>query len=188
MSTIWASIEPYIQLLMKNSDLGSLDETRTTQSDVAVRRRSKGNYERKVFPLAVAEMAPAADAAINDTSYGRLSTQTPDTGESAMTDEGDDSDSKTLASEHSRKDEHRQSIHVSPVETPHRNHTRQQKADEIKLRYIAGKAAGRDVVDRRGVVIIKQGDILTAENIHLADEAGKLAELIVHMVIDDLGE
>lgn len=63
-----------------------------------------------------------------------------------------------------------------------------QRVDELKLRYIVGKVAGKDLVDTRGQLIAQRGEKLTAAVVEAADRAGKLVELIVNMVIDDLGE
>jgi hypothetical protein len=59
-------------------------------------------------------------------------------------------------------------------------------ADEIKSlqhRYIVGKAAGEALYDTGGALIIAKGSIITTDTITAAERAGKLPELIVHMVI-----
>jgi glycosyltransferase involved in cell wall biosynthesis len=64
-------------------------------------------------------------------------------------------------------------------------------ADEIasiRHRYIVGKLAGEDLYDLEGKLIIAKSSAITPETIEKAEKAGKLAELIVNMVIPGLGD
>ena len=58
----------------------------------------------------------------------------------------------------------------------------------IRERYIVGKKAGENLLDRYGKAIITKNSIITSEVVRKADEEGKLAELIVHMVISGYEE
>lgn len=55
--------------------------------------------------------------------------------------------------------------------------------DEIKRKYIVGKISGKEIRDQQGKLIIAQNEIITEEVVDLADQHGKLVELIVHMTI-----
>jgi hypothetical protein len=58
----------------------------------------------------------------------------------------------------------------------------------IRQKYIVGKIAGEDVYDSTGKLIIAKQSLITGEVVDKADAEGKLAELIVHMIIPGLGE
>lgn len=58
--------------------------------------------------------------------------------------------------------------------------------DLEKTRYITGKISGRDILDDNGVKIVARGEIITAEIVDMAEKAGKLPELIVHMIAPGL--
>lgn len=58
----------------------------------------------------------------------------------------------------------------------------------LRKRYIVGKLAGADLFDRHGGLIVATHQTITEEMIERADREGKLAELIVNMVIPGLGE
>jgi hypothetical protein len=58
----------------------------------------------------------------------------------------------------------------------------------LRSKYIAGKWAGEDLFDAAGKRIVAKGAVITDEDVEAADRAGKLAELIVNMVIPGLGE
>lgn len=53
----------------------------------------------------------------------------------------------------------------------------------IRRKYIVGKAAGEDLVDSKGSLIIAKYGLITEDVMRRADEEGKLAELIAFMVI-----
>lgn len=55
--------------------------------------------------------------------------------------------------------------------------------DEIKRKYIVGKISGKEIRDRAGNIIVHQNEIISNEMVELADQNGKLVELIVHMTI-----
>jgi hypothetical protein len=58
----------------------------------------------------------------------------------------------------------------------------------IRQKYIVGKIAGEDVYDSSGKLIIAKQSVITGEVVDKADTEGKLAELIVNMIIPGLGE
>ena len=55
--------------------------------------------------------------------------------------------------------------------------------DEIKRKYIVGKLSGKEIRDAQGRIIVGQNEMITEEIVDLADQSGKLVELIVHMTI-----
>lgn len=64
-------------------------------------------------------------------------------------------------------------------------------ATEIKTvrhKYVVGKLAGEDLLDGSGQVIIGKNNPITPDVVERAEKEGKLAELIVHMVIPGLEE
>ncbi|NPV52524.1 MAG: hypothetical protein HPY71_03260 [Firmicutes bacterium] len=58
-----------------------------------------------------------------------------------------------------------------------------QDIEKKEMRYVVGKIAGRDLVGDDGVSIVAKGDEITQEVVEKARAQGKLAELIVHMVM-----
>lgn len=60
--------------------------------------------------------------------------------------------------------------------------------NNIRYKYISGKAAGQDLYDQDGKLIIAKGEIITSEVIGKAEAEGKLPELIVNMVIPGMEE
>lgn len=58
----------------------------------------------------------------------------------------------------------------------------------LKMRYIVGKCAGKDLLSSTGQPIIRKGEWITAETVQVAERDGKLVELIVNMVIDGFGD
>lgn len=56
----------------------------------------------------------------------------------------------------------------------------------IQQRYIIGKKAGENLYDEAGALIIAKGEEIAAATIDAAERAGKLADLIVQMVIPGL--
>jgi|GEM_PF-4828847 len=59
---------------------------------------------------------------------------------------------------------------------------------QLRRRYILGKLAGEDLADRSGRILIAKGQPITEAVMDAADREGKLAELIVNMVIPGLGD
>lgn len=57
----------------------------------------------------------------------------------------------------------------------------QRRLESSKNRYIVGKIAGSDLIDREGHPIVRNGEKITEETVQKADQAGKLVELILHM-------
>jgi hypothetical protein len=64
--------------------------------------------------------------------------------------------------------------------------TSSPELDALKRSYIVGKLAGEDLLDRRGHVLVARNIVITEEAIRLAEREGKLAELIVNMIIPGL--
>jgi hypothetical protein len=63
-------------------------------------------------------------------------------------------------------------------------------ADEIhsiQNRYIVGKAAGENLYAPDGKLVIAKGQTITSQTVQAAERAGKLPDLIVHMVIPGFG-
>jgi hypothetical protein len=58
----------------------------------------------------------------------------------------------------------------------------------IRYRYIVGKIAGEDLLDSNGRKIVSRGELITAEAVERADNAGKLPDLIVNMTIPGIGD
>ncbi|SHK84481.1 hypothetical protein [Alicyclobacillus tolerans] len=61
-----------------------------------------------------------------------------------------------------------------------------EQHENLKMRYIVGKKAGSDLFTRFGKRIIARGETITKEIVEEADREGKLVELILNMVIDEL--
>lgn len=62
------------------------------------------------------------------------------------------------------------------------------QAYNLRKRYIVGKIAGGDLKGSDGKVIVAKNSIIIEEIIRKAEEEGKLAELIVNMIVPGLGE
>lgn len=60
--------------------------------------------------------------------------------------------------------------------------------EHVRSKYIVGKLAGADLYDNSGELIIKRGETITASVMRRTQSEGKLAELIVHMIIPGLDE
>ncbi|MDQ0190122.1 hypothetical protein JI721_04520 [Alicyclobacillus cycloheptanicus] len=60
--------------------------------------------------------------------------------------------------------------------------------ERIKHRYIVGKRSGKDILDRQGDLLIGKGEVITETAIQLAEQEGKLVELIVNMVVEGCGD
>lgn len=58
--------------------------------------------------------------------------------------------------------------------------------DALKRSYIVGKLAGEDLLDRHGHLIVARNTEITEVTVKLAEQEGKLAELIVNMIIPGL--
>lgn len=58
--------------------------------------------------------------------------------------------------------------------------------DALKRNYIVGKLAGEDLMDRNGRVLITKNTVITEDAMKQAENEGKLAELIVNMIIPGL--
>ena len=59
---------------------------------------------------------------------------------------------------------------------------------QLRYKYIVGKWAGEDLVNNQGHLIVSKNSPITEEIVDSADQEGKLALLIVHMIIPGLGE
>ncbi|WP_281885335.1 hypothetical protein [Paenibacillus sp. YYML68] len=58
-----------------------------------------------------------------------------------------------------------------------------QEASFIKKQYIVGNRAGQDLLDSRGKLIIRKYEVITEPILAIAEADGKLADLIVHMIL-----
>lgn len=58
-----------------------------------------------------------------------------------------------------------------------------QEISAVRSKYVLGKLVGEDITDNSGQVIIRKDDPITVEVMELAQKEGKLADLIIHMVI-----
>ncbi|NTW05078.1 MAG: hypothetical protein HGA27_03025 [Peptococcaceae bacterium] len=56
----------------------------------------------------------------------------------------------------------------------------------VRHKYIVGKLAGEDLADSKGEIVIRKNEIITPEIIDKSEREGKLAELIVNMIIPGL--
>lgn len=56
----------------------------------------------------------------------------------------------------------------------------------VRHKYIVGKLAGEDLTDSKGEILIRKNEIITPEIIDKSEREGKLAELIVNMIIPGL--
>lgn len=55
--------------------------------------------------------------------------------------------------------------------------------NQVRNKYLVGKVAGEDLMAKDGSVIITKGSIISVETVMRAEEEGKLAELIINMVL-----
>jgi hypothetical protein len=55
--------------------------------------------------------------------------------------------------------------------------------NQVRNKYLVGKVAGEDLLAKDGSIIIKKGSVISAETVGRAEEEGKLAELIINMVL-----
>ncbi|MDP4084994.1 MAG: hypothetical protein Q8934_10325 [Bacillota bacterium] len=62
-----------------------------------------------------------------------------------------------------------------------------EQIDSIKSQYIVGKMAGVDLLDLDGHLIVSKSSFITQEIVEKANQAGKLAELIVNMKLHEPG-
>ncbi|MFB9325186.1 hypothetical protein ACFFSY_04545 [Paenibacillus aurantiacus] len=79
---------------------------------------------------------------------------------------------------------------VLGVDTPSAGPASAALSEEIRFvreRYIVGKTAGQSLRAADGRLLIAKGDRITAQTVADAEREGKLAELVVHMVIPGLG-
>lgn len=60
------------------------------------------------------------------------------------------------------------------------------RIDAIRRKYITGKLAGEDLLTNEGLVIVKKNSVITQEIMERAKAEGKLAELIINMIIPEL--
>ncbi|QSO47559.1 hypothetical protein [Alicyclobacillus mengziensis] len=60
-----------------------------------------------------------------------------------------------------------------------------EEIEELKIRYIVGRKAGKDITRPNGKLIVSKGEVITRRMIAEAEEAGKLVELILNMVLED---
>jgi chaperonin cofactor prefoldin len=58
-----------------------------------------------------------------------------------------------------------------------------QEISTARHKYVLGKIAGEDLIDNSGRVIIKKGDIITESVFDIAQKEGKIADLIIQMIL-----
>ncbi|MCM8710207.1 hypothetical protein M2651_04095 [Clostridium sp. SYSU_GA19001] len=58
--------------------------------------------------------------------------------------------------------------------------------NNIRYKYLVGKIAGEDLFDKNNNVIISKNSIITADVVNKAENEGKLAQLIVNMILPDV--
>lgn len=63
-----------------------------------------------------------------------------------------------------------------------------RKIENIRLNYILGKIVGEDLKDNYGNIIASKNSLITEEMINIAEEAGKLPELIINMIFPEEDE
>lgn len=61
-----------------------------------------------------------------------------------------------------------------------------REIDQLRKKYVIGKWVGKDLYDPEGGLIASRNTVITEEIMQLADQAGKLPELIVDMMIPGL--
>lgn len=54
---------------------------------------------------------------------------------------------------------------------------------QVRNKYLVGKIAGEDLIARDGSIIAPQNSVITVEVVRRAQEEGKLAELIINMIL-----
>lgn len=63
-----------------------------------------------------------------------------------------------------------------------------EEIDLIKSQYIIGNKAGEDLYDRAGLLIVGKNGIITADVVNKAEAEGKMADLIVQMILPGFGD
>lgn len=63
-----------------------------------------------------------------------------------------------------------------------------QKIDAVRDKYVIGNVAGEDLLDSKGAIIIRKNETITKSSMEKALNEGKLAELIVNMVLPEQEE
>lgn len=58
----------------------------------------------------------------------------------------------------------------------------------IRSKYLVGKIVGEDLMDRQGNLLVKKGSTITENLIEIVDKEGKLAELILNMILPEISE
>lgn len=58
----------------------------------------------------------------------------------------------------------------------------------IRSKYLIGKIVGEDLMDRQGRLLARKGSIITENLIEIIDKEGKLAELILNMILPETSE
>lgn len=58
----------------------------------------------------------------------------------------------------------------------------------IRSKYLIGKIVGEDLMDKQGRLLAKKGSTITEDLIEIIDKEGKLAELILNMVLPETSE
>ncbi|UOF89033.1 hypothetical protein LSG31_13985 [Fodinisporobacter ferrooxydans] len=74
-------------------------------------------------------------------------------------------------------------IQSDAKESTKESHALSEEIEAVRNRYIVGKLSGIDLYDTNGQLIIGKNQSITKEVVSQADRAGKLADLIVHMLL-----
>ncbi len=91
---------------------------------------------------------------------------------------------KEAVFEKSEREEIRQPEKTAAVKSP----AVEAQIEGIRHKYIVGKIAGKELLDKNGQTIVTEGDVITVEVIEKAETDGKLPELIVNMLLPGMKE
>jgi|GEM_PF-3907384 len=187
MTSLWKDIDPFIQAALAHESLSldSLLDSETTQAPRRETTLSPPNEAQQRFPGAGVtqsgtplDHSPEASSTAKNvvfTEENNVNIQLGANTEIAAASETYEDGAKA----HSiGEDRRKPQIHSEDA----------ARVEELKLRYIVGKVAGKDLHDGSGRVIVQRGEGISKSVVAAAEEAGKLVELIVNMVIADFSE
>ncbi|MBP1154241.1 MULTISPECIES: hypothetical protein [unclassified Paenibacillus] len=63
-----------------------------------------------------------------------------------------------------------------------------EEIELIKNQYIVGNKAGEDIYDRNGQIIVSKNSVITSDVVTKAEAEGKMADLIVQMILPGFGD
>jgi hypothetical protein len=82
---------------------------------------------------------------------------------------------------------------ITEVEHPQRQeefHSKETSTNKdfnnLRYKYLIGNIAGEDLFDKNNNLIISRNSVINSEVVAKAENAGKLAELIVNMILPDV--